>query len=144
MLVVNEDRGGSLAQRRAFPQGAEMLSQLLPQADQVETSLHFFFPLLFFFLSAPEGLDSPTCDTVHNFNAISLAQGHTCRYKCAREAPLGVDEGGLRYDITRRRKARVSLAEWADVALALMVPTSDGNATTTVVYGALIRSIKHL
>lgn len=64
--------------------------------------------------------------------------------KCAREALLKVDEGGRQYDITHRRKARVSLAEWAHVAVALMVLTSDGNATAAVVCGASIRSIRQI
>lgn len=58
--------------------------------------------------------------------------------------PVRVDEGGPQCDITRRRKARVSLAEWAEVALALMRATSDGNATATVVYGASVRPMKHV
>lgn len=84
MPAVNEDR--SLAQRRAFPQGAEMLSQLLPQADQVETSLHLHpLPHLLFFLSF---CSRQTCDTVHNLDTISLAQGHTCRYKMCTGGPV--------------------------------------------------------
>lgn len=82
MAAVNEDGGGSLAQSRAFPHGAEMLSQLLPRAHQVDTGLHLFFflfpPPLFFCLSPPEALDSPTCDyRMRNLDAVSFARGYT-------------------------------------------------------------------
>lgn len=136
MPAVNEDRGGSLAQSRAFPHGAEMLSQLLPRAHQVDTGLHlFFFLSSFVFLSFSSGSARLTDVRyrMRNFDAVSFARWiRTCGYQCAREAPSRVHEGGLQGDITRRRKARVSLPQSADAALAPMFPTSDAKTNRTV------------
>lgn len=94
----------------------------------------FFFPS-FVFLSFSSGSIRLTDVRyrMRNFDAVSFARWiHTCGYKCAREAPSRVHEGGLQGDITRRRKACVSLPQSADAALALMFPTSDAKTNKTV------------
>lgn len=137
MPAVNEDGGGSLAQSRAFPHGPEMLSQLLPRAHQVDTGLHLFFflfPLLCFsvFLLRQHSTRRHAIPYVRLRRGLFRTGTHARGYKCAREAPSRVHEGGLQGDITRRRKARVSLPRSADAALALMFPTSDAKTNKTL------------